>query len=84
MSRRSFTDKSGDTWEWDETLETLKALKVLHEQQKEKKIIEENTKIQKKLLDKPKFAGNYEGPLYAQHPDLIQSNEVVITEETTE
>jgi len=84
MSRRSFTDESGDTWEWDETLETLKALEVLHKNQKEQKIIEENTKIQKALLDKPKFSGNYKGPHYAQHPDLIQSNKVVITEETTE
>ena len=24
----------------------------------------------RELMDKPKFAGNYEGPLYARHPDL--------------
>jgi hypothetical protein len=24
----------------------------------------------KRMDDKPKFAGNYEGPLYARHPDL--------------
>lgn len=84
MSRRSFTDKSGDTWEWDETLETVNALKELHKHQKEQKVIEENTKINKALLDKPKFAGNYKGPQYAPHPDLVQSNEVVITEEKSE
>ena len=25
--------------------------------------------------EKPKFAGNYKGPLYAPHPDLVKKNE---------
>ena len=49
MTKREFIDKNGNSWEWEETPETLEALKKLHE---------------------PKFAGNYEGPLYAPHPDL--------------
>ena len=49
MTERTFIDKNGNSWEWEETPETLEALKKLHEQ---------------------KFAGNYEGPLYASHPDL--------------
>jgi hypothetical protein len=31
MTKRSFTGKSGDTWEWEETPETIQALKQLHE-----------------------------------------------------
>lgn len=49
MTTRTFTTKSGTTFEWEETKETVKALKDLH-------------------------AGNYQGPLYAPHPDLKQTN----------
>jgi hypothetical protein len=52
MSLRTFTDKNGNTWEWNETAEVLEAVKNL-----------------------TKFVGNYPGPLYAPHPDLINSNE---------
>ena len=31
MTKRTFVTKSGDTYEWDETEETLAALKQLHE-----------------------------------------------------
>jgi len=31
MTKRTYTTKSGDTFEWDETPEVLEALKVLHE-----------------------------------------------------
>ena len=31
MTTRTYTSKSGDTWEWEETPETIKALKELHE-----------------------------------------------------
>lgn len=30
MTKRTFTGKSGDTWEWEETPETIQALKELH------------------------------------------------------
>jgi len=52
MTIRTFVDKNGNTWEWNETPEVLEAVKNL-----------------------TKFAGNYEGPLYAQHPDLKKPNE---------
>ncbi len=51
MTTRNFVDKNGNSWEWEETPETVEALKQLHQ-----------TEV--------KFAGNYEGPLYAPHPDL--------------
>tara|TARA_A100001201_G_scaffold20023_1_gene22451 strand:+ start:520 stop:705 length:186 start_codon:yes stop_codon:yes gene_type:complete len=33
-----------------------------------------------KLHSKPAFAGNYEGPLYAPHPDLKRPNEYKSTD----
>ena len=30
MSLRTFTDKNGNTWEWNETPEVLEALKHVH------------------------------------------------------
>lgn len=47
MTTRTFVDKNGNSWEWEETEETTKVLEELHN-----------------------FAGNYQGPLYAKHPDL--------------
>lgn len=31
MTTRQFVTKSGDTWEWEETPETIAAVKQLHE-----------------------------------------------------
>lgn len=31
MTTRTFTDKNGNLWEWEETPETINALKELHE-----------------------------------------------------
>jgi hypothetical protein len=31
MSTRTFIDKNGNSWEWEETPETIEALKQLHE-----------------------------------------------------
>lgn len=31
MSLRTFTDRNGNTWEWEETPEVLEALKKLYE-----------------------------------------------------
>lgn len=31
MTTRQFVTKSGDTWEWEETPETIEALKQFHE-----------------------------------------------------
>ena len=31
MTTRTFVDKNGNTWEWEETPEVLEALKNLHE-----------------------------------------------------
>jgi len=34
MSKRQFVTKSGDTFEWDETPESVEAIKKLHESSK--------------------------------------------------
>ena len=52
MTVRTFIDKNGNSWEWEETPETVKAVEEL-----------------------AKFAGNYEGPLYAPHPELKDGKE---------
>jgi len=31
MTQRTFVDKNGNSWEWEETPETIEALKQLHE-----------------------------------------------------
>jgi hypothetical protein len=31
MTNRTFTDKNENQWEWEETAETIEALKQLHE-----------------------------------------------------
>jgi len=33
MTKRTFIDKNGNEWIWDETPEVLEALKQLHQQQ---------------------------------------------------
>jgi len=59
MTTRTFTDKNSNEWTWEETPETVEALKKLHEN--------------------VKSAGNYQGPLYAPHPDLKRPNEYKAT-----
>ena len=52
MTERTFVDKNGNSWSWEETKETVKAVEEL-----------------------AKFSGNYPGPLYAPHPDLVNGKE---------
>jgi hypothetical protein len=35
MTTRTFIDKNGNSWEWEETPETIEVLKQLHETVKE-------------------------------------------------
>lgn len=35
MTTRTFVDKNGNSWEWEETPETIQALKDLHQTVKE-------------------------------------------------
>ena len=44
MAKRTYTTKSGDLFEWDETPETTAALKALHRQVAETKQKLDNTK----------------------------------------
>jgi hypothetical protein len=56
MTTRTFVDKNANSWEWEETPETIEALKQLHETVK--------------VVNERKFAGNYSDPLYAPHPNI--------------
>lgn len=60
MTERNFTDKNNNQWTWEETPETIEALKQLYQTVKE--------------VNERKFSGNYNGPLYAPHPDLKNAN----------
>jgi hypothetical protein len=62
MTERNFVDKNGNSWTWEETPETIEALKQLHSTVKE--------------VNERKFAGNYKGPLYAPHPDLNNETKI--------
>ena len=44
MTTRTFVDKNGNSWEWEETPETIKALKQLHETVKKVNENASNTK----------------------------------------
>ena len=63
MTLKTFIDKNGNSWEWEETPETIEALKQLHES------------VKNANNSATKFGQNYEGPLYAPHPDLKRPNE---------
>lgn len=39
MTKRTFTGKGGETWEWDETPEVIAAIKQLHKTSAENRII---------------------------------------------
>jgi len=55
MTKKTFTGRGGETWEWDETPEVVAALKKLH-----------NTVVENRI-NRPH---DYQGPLYAPHPYL--------------
>jgi hypothetical protein len=55
MTKKSLSTKNGDEWTWEETPETVEALKKLHDS-----VVKANAK----------HAGNYPGPLYAPHPHI--------------
>ncbi len=59
--QKSYTQKDGTLWKWEETPETIEAVKQLHETVKQ--------------VSEEKFAGNYPGPLYSAHPDLKNGKE---------
>ena len=47
MTKKTYTGKGGQTWEWEETPETIQALKKLHESSK---------RVQEFRYNKPKRA----------------------------
>ena len=57
MTKKEFTGKGGEVWTWEETPEVIEAVKKLHESSK-------------KVPPKVKGSINYQGPLYAPHPDF--------------
>lgn len=61
MTTRNFKDKNNNDWTWEETPETIEALKQLHESVKD--------------VNEKKFTSNYPGPLYAPHPRMKDGKE---------
>jgi len=55
MTKKQFTGRGGETWEWEETPEVSEAVKKLHRSSVESRI------------QRPH---DYQGPLYAPHPDI--------------
>lgn len=45
MTKREFVDRNGNSWEWEETPETVEALKHLHKSSAESKLKRPNTKL---------------------------------------
>lgn len=42
MTKRTFTGKGGETWEWEETPEVVEALKKLHRSVVDNRVIKPN------------------------------------------
>ena len=42
MTKREFIDKNGNTWNWEETPETVEALKQLHKSVVESRVTKPN------------------------------------------
>lgn len=61
MTTRTFKDKHDNEWTWEETPETIGALKQLHQTVKQ--------------VNEKKFAGNYSRPLYAPNPNLNKNDQ---------
>jgi hypothetical protein len=51
MTKRTFTGKGGETWEWEETPEVAKAIKNLHDKQRQMKMAQEIQKLEAKAPD---------------------------------
>ena len=60
MTKREFIDKNGNTWNWEETPETIEALKQLH-----------NTSVNNRV-NRPH---NYQGQSYAPHPGIKKQDD---------
>ena len=45
MSKKKYTNKSGDTFEWEETEEMRKAIEKLHEDIRRRKLKEQDDKL---------------------------------------
>ena len=67
MTKKIFTDKNKNEWSFEETPETVEALKQLHQSVKE--------------INERKLVENYQRPLYVPHPDL--KNETKTNIQTT-
>ncbi len=55
MTKKQFVNSKGDTWEWEETLETIKAVKKLHETTKQNATERLHEDIRKLELKAPDY-----------------------------
>jgi hypothetical protein len=55
MTKKQFVNSKGDTWEWEETPETIKAVKKLHETAKQNATERLHEDIRKLELKAPDY-----------------------------
>lgn len=58
MTERNFIDKNGNSWTWEETSDTIEALKRLHNDMRED---HERTKLATPLKERPKVPSKTTG-----------------------
>lgn len=51
MTKRTFTGKGGETWEWEETPEATEAIKNLHDSERHMRMAQEIQKLEAKAPD---------------------------------
>ena len=51
MTKRTFTGKGGESWEWEETPEVAEALKQLHDKKRQMELVQEVQKLEAKAPD---------------------------------
>ena len=51
MTKRTFTGKGGETWEWEETSEVTEAIKNLHDKERQMRLAQEIQKLEAQAPD---------------------------------
>ena len=51
MTKRTFTGKGGETWEWEETPEVTEAIKNLHDKERQMRLAQEIQKLEAQAPD---------------------------------
>ena len=51
MTKKTFTGKGGETWEWEETPEVTEAIKNLHDKERQMRLAQEIQKLEAQASD---------------------------------